>query len=503
MKKEDKEALDKYLKRLEFARSSGGIDPYETKKQKDARIEKAKKDVRFCVEYYFPHYATFKSADFQIKGANMTLKDKKCRQFDQWGRGLAKSVWNNIIIPFWLHIQDQAHYMVVVTVNHDKACDLAEDLRAEFEGNPRIINDFGEQKNQGQWEKGFYVTNSGFICKALGAGQSVRGLRVKAQRPDYIVVDDLETRDSIANPKRQKKYVKWIETDLIPTMDGEIRRFKYANNKFAPVMIQTILQEKHPNWKVHQVNAYNPVTYEPKWKEKYNDEYYKEVEDDIGVLAAKAEYNNKPHIEGEIFKEEQIQWAKLPRLDHFKVIIGFWDIAWTANQLSDFNAVRVWGLKVSDFYYIDSYVKQSKIKAALVWMVNYQMNLPDGVICHFYYEEQFINDEIIRTIEEVEEEYDIILNLTASPNPSGKKYDRILTLQVYYQNSRIYYNEKKKDHNDTSTGLSQLYGIEPGYTTKDDAPDADQQAIEKLSKYISKKSKGNYRTANYERKERF
>ena len=38
-----------------------------------------------------------------------------------------------------------------------------EDLKAEFEVNDRINNDFGEQKNIGQWEKGFFVTKGGFI----------------------------------------------------------------------------------------------------------------------------------------------------------------------------------------------------------------------------------------------------------------------------------------------------------------------------------------------------
>ncbi|PIX06153.1 MAG: hypothetical protein COZ76_10385, partial [Flavobacteriales bacterium CG_4_8_14_3_um_filter_35_10] len=54
----------------------------------------------------------------------------------------------------------------------------------------------------------------------------------------------------------------------------------------------------------------------------------------------------------------------------------------------------------------------------------------------------------------------------------------------YYQNGRIYYNLKKKSHNDTLVGISQLLGLEPGYRTNDDSPDSDEQCITELSKYI-------------------
>jgi predicted phage terminase large subunit-like protein len=503
LKQDDKKALAKYRKKLEFARDAGDVDVYETGAEKEARIARAKKDPRFCARYYFPHYCTSEAADFHIKGAKATLKDPLDKAFDQWGRGLAKSVWDDVINPFWLWMNDQANYKVIVTTSKDRAMELLDDLRAEWETNPRIINDFGEQKNEGQWEKGFYITKGGFIGKALGAGQNVRGLRVKDQRPDYIVVDDLETKELIANPKRQLKLAKWIERDLIPTMDGPIRRFKYACNRFAPSMIQTILQERHPKWRVLEVNAYDPVTYKPTWFQKYDDDYYKTVEDEIGVLAAKAEFNNQPHIEGTIFKEEDFQWGKVPALNHFKVLCGFWDVAYAGTQTSDFNAIRVWGLKEKDFWYIDSIVRQCKIRVALEWMAQFQMNLPETVIIHWKFEGQFWNDEILRTIREVEGFHRIHLNLVKVDTPKTNKYDRILTLQPYYQNGRIYHNEAKKSHKSTQEGNAQLLGIEPGYKTPDDAPDADQQAIKWLSSWLYTSRRSGMLTGNIKRETHF
>ena len=504
MKAQDKKAIARYKKKLELVRSSSIVNAWETAEEKKARIDRAKKNVQFMVEYYFPHYATSECADFQLEFANMVKRNKTFKGFAEWGRAQAKSVWNDILIPFWLWINDEPMYLVLIGNSYKRGAQLLEDIKAEFEANPRIIADFGEQTNQGSWEDGFFITKGGFIGQALGTGQSVRGLRVGSRRPTHIVPDDIEIKDTIKNPKRQMEIVKWIEADLIPTMDGDIRRFIQANNRAYPVMIQTLLQERHPKWKIHHVKAYNPATYEPTWYQKYDAEYFKIIETDIGRLAALAEFNNEPHVEGSIFKEEMIQWGKMPRLDHFKIIIAHWDVAFAGSQTSDYNAVKVWGLKDTDFWQIDCFIKRTKMRAPIVWMCEFQKALPNNVIVHWRFEAQFWNDEIERTIAEVEAQYELKLNIIKVNIPKVKKYDRMLIMHPYYQNGRLYYNIKKKAHADTLVGISQLLGLEPGYRTNDDSPDADEQCITELSKYIySARGANKPKTAKFKRKQRF
>lgn len=503
MKRQDKIAIERYHEKLRLARSSGHVKVDETEAERALRIAKAKKDVKFCVEYYFPHYATVESADFHIKFAHMVRRDPTGKCFAEWGRALAKSVWCDVLIPFWLWINDDLNYLVLIGNSKEKASTLLEDIQAEFEANPRIIADFGEQRLEGHWEAGDFRTRGGFIGKALGMGQSVRGLRVQAQRPDMVVLDDIEIKDLVKNPRRQDEMVQWIERDLIPTMDGDKRRMLYANNRFAPRMIQTELQKRHPKWKVSHVKAYNPTTYEPTWTSKYKPEYFKALEQEIGILAAKAEYNNEPHVEGKIFLNEQIQWGKLPRLDSFQLICGHWDIAYAGTPTADFNAVKVWGLKDKDFWNIDNYLKRSKMRQALEWMCQFQIHLPKTVKVLWRYESQFWNDEVQRTISEIEKQYKINLNLVQVDTPRTRKYERILSMQAYYQNGRTYYSHKLKAHNDTQEGIAQLLSIEPGYKTNDDAPDADQQAIEFLSRHIYAHDNKEIRMGRYPVNRRF
>ncbi|MCF6185092.1 MAG: hypothetical protein L3J56_10835 [Bacteroidales bacterium] len=491
MRRSDKIAKEQYQAKLELIKSGANFNPNESKQEQNARIDCAKKNFAYFVEIYLLHYITddetgeiIKSPDFHISFANKVKREKRIKALMRWARAHAKSVVADLFIPLWLWINDDTKYVVLIGNNEDKAKILLSDLQAEFEANQLLIHDFGEQHKSGNWEKGYFITKNGFIAKAIGMGQDVRGLRMKSRRPDYIVADDLEDKDTLKNPKRQDEVAKWLLTAVIPTMDGKRSRFIVANNLFAPRMIQTVLEETTEGWYINQINAYDPVTYEPTWKAKYTAEYWKEIEKELGTINANAEYNNKPHIEGKIFKEDQIQWAKRPRLNQFTTIVGHWDVAYAGRKTSDYNAVRVWGLYKKDFWYLDSFVRQTKMKDAVIWMCLFQLSLPKTVLVKWRFESQFWNDEVERTIREVEDSFGIKLNIVKVQVAKVKKYERILKLQTYYQNSRIYYDIDKKAHSDTQTGLQQLYGIEPGYKTHDDAPDADEQAIGYLETYI-------------------
>ncbi|MCO5230154.1 MAG: hypothetical protein M9958_03260 [Chitinophagales bacterium] len=485
MKKTDKLRVEAYQKSLELAKSRGLANPFESEWEQKQAIERAKNDYAFMVKRYFPHYAAFDTPDFHIDFAKKVKANPAFKGFAQWGRGLAKSVVNNIMLPFWLWINEEQCYFVLIGNNYDRAAQLLDDIRAEFEANPQIQKDFGTQINPGNWESGFFITKSGFIGQAIGAGQSARGLRVKDKRPSHIVADDLETKDINKNPKRQREYAKWIEAEILPTMDGDVRRFVQANNKYAKRMIQTILQEEHPDWLVHQINAYDPVTYQPAWQGKYSATYYKSLETEIGIIAAKSEYNNDPHSEGTIFLESQIQFAKRPRLNQFKIIYGWWDVAYGGTATSDYNAVVVQGLYNPDFWVLDVFLKQCKMDEAISFMCQYQKSLPKTVMIHWVFEAQFWNDAVKDTIAVVEKKENIKLNIIKKNVAKVRKYDRILSLQPYYQNGRIFYDERLKSHNDAQQALSQLYGIEPGYSTHDDYPDAHQAGIAMLEPYVT------------------
>lgn len=485
-KKTDQQKAAEYLKKLEISKKSNEVNPFETKDEQNARIARGKEDVVYMVKTYLPHYALAECADFQIEFANMVKADGLIKAFAEWGRGLAKSVWCNIIIPLWLWMNGEDVFFCLISDSKERAEELISDVQAELEGNPLIIHDFGEQKSEGSWEFGNFSTiDQRFIGKSFGIKKKVRGIRIKHRRPTLWVIDDLETPDTIANPKTMRRQANRIERDVIPTMtDKKTRRLLYANNRFARVMTQTILQERHPKWVVHHILAFNPASIKPRWS-YYTKDFYEQQIDDMGIVAALSEYCHITKLEGGNFSEEQIQWGKLPPLSEFKMIISHWDIAYTANAKSDYNAVKVWGLHNRNFWLIDCFVKQAEMKHPVAWMCDFKKSLPQGVNLIMQYEGQFWNGEVQRNIDEGENKHNLDLNLMKVECPKTNKTSRIITMQPYFQNSRIYYNEDLKPHNDTQVGIMQLCSVEEGSKEHDDSPDADHQAITALEIYCT------------------
>ena len=478
----ESQAYKKWVDHCSNIQNSTIVAITETPTEKHDRIERAKKDYAFFVEYYFPHYATAKVPLFHIAMARLVKAFPVLMLLVIWGRGLAKSVVGDILLPMWLWINGETIYMVIIGNNEDKAEILLNDIQAEFANNARIKHDFGDQVVAGRWAKGGFSCKERFTAKAIGMGQDARGLREGAQRPNYIVADDLEDKDTLRNPKKQDEIVQWIERAIIPTMDGPVRRFLFLQNNFAPRTIQNQLAARHPKWRVNRVNACsNDPDRKPTWHEKYPDNYYQELESGdagLGTITLESEYNNTPFIEGSVFTADMIQWGKPPRIDHFEFIVGRWDPAYSGKN--DYNAVRVWGLKDHKFWLIGSFVRQCKMGDAVRWMYQYYERLPQGVQVHWRVESQFWNDPLREAIKDVEKEKKYFLGISVTDSPKGKKLDRLISMHPYYQNGRVYWSETEKANNDTQVGLAQLLGIEPGYRTHDDAPDADQQAITDL-----------------------
>ena len=120
--------------------------------------------------------------------------------------------------------------MVLVGKSQDNANTLLADIQAELEYNQRYINDFGKQKNAGNWTDGQFVTQDDCAFFARGRGQSPRGLRYKENRPDYIVIDDLDDDELVENEARVSKMVDWVKEALFGALDGGRGRFVMVGN---------------------------------------------------------------------------------------------------------------------------------------------------------------------------------------------------------------------------------------------------------------------------------
>ncbi|GFR90297.1 phage uncharacterized protein, C-terminal domain protein [Elysia marginata] len=434
------------------------------------------------VAYYFPHYASRPVADFQVKAAKKIAKDKYYIGLMAWGRGLAKSTTFTLLVPFWLWIRGELKAMVIIGNNLKAAQKLLSDLQAEFMANERIIHDFKAQYKHGSWEEGAFETENGSFFKALGMGQSVRGLRHRTYRPDYITFDDCDNQVIAKNPARVNEMAKWLIQDVRPVGSERGCRVVGSNNVFAPKTILSTLRYEREGFDYMEVPA--EKNGKPTWDYPGVKDYLKEMRYSMGDLAFNAEFNNQPTVQGSVFLQEMIQWDKMPRIDHFEHLVGYWDVAYSDSKTADYNAVKIWGLKDEKFYLIKAFVRQCKMNDAIAFMHHYDASLPKGAKILWYYESQFWNEALEMVYNDVKKHYQKQITFIKADRPKTHKYERILTMLPYYQNGRVVYNEAEKASNDMQTAIAQLLSIEPGYKTHDDSPDADRGAITELEKNI-------------------
>lgn len=129
-------------------------------------------------------------------------------------RGNAKSTIVSFALPIWVAVFKKKHYIIIVSDTASQADDFLQNIKAEFEENELLIEDFGDLTGL-IWTNSDIVLRDGDVrIQALGAGKKIRGRRYKQWRPDLIVCDDLENDEHIMSPDQRKKDETWYTKAL-------------------------------------------------------------------------------------------------------------------------------------------------------------------------------------------------------------------------------------------------------------------------------------------------
>lgn len=113
-------------------------------------------------------------------------------------------------------------FICYINKSHDAAALQTENLRRELVTNRMIKTCFGDFRHRGVDKKEFDEVFSKKAWVAYdtlvwprGAGQQVRGVLFKNDRPGLIVIDDLEDPEKIENDDIRKGWHQWLYADVI------------------------------------------------------------------------------------------------------------------------------------------------------------------------------------------------------------------------------------------------------------------------------------------------
>ncbi|GAA4825537.1 hypothetical protein [Algivirga pacifica] len=495
--KQYEKLLREFREHCERVEKTTAVDLNETVREKVKRIEWLEKDYVRWFEYYFPDYAKSPCAPFHRKAANLLVKYPVIQLLLEWFRGAAKSVHVCMGIPLFLMVKKELKFMLLIGENEAKAKKLLSDIQAQLQFNQRFANDYGKMYQHGDWADGNFMTTTGVHFYALGLGQSPRGVRNGSQRPDYIVCDDLDTKERCKNPKRVREAVEWIQKDLWGCFDEGRERFVMANNRIHKNSIlanmvkhhdQTIKLCKEEGFKITnfhlRVNALDKNG-EPTWPAKYTKAYWKEKFTKLGYRAAQGEYMNNPIEDGKIFKREWIQYTKPLSLRKYDALVIYGDLSY--KKSGDFKALKLWGKTGRQLHQLHCFVRQASRKEAAEWLYDlYEDHNLQGASIHYYIEGLFAMDEFVHEFDEVGDDRGYYIPIVADKGRKDNKFTRIEAIAPYWERRNVFYSEKLKDTSDHMADLDQLLAFEEGSGAPDDAPDADHGAISKLNEFTAK-----------------
>lgn len=129
-------------------------------------------------------------------------------------RGAAKSTLLEEAIIINACFQRFRNFLIIGET-YERSCDRLRSIKREFETNEALEALFGKLIGP-TWHESKIELSTGVVIQCAGQGQAVRGTKHLDLRPEYLAVDDLESKDSVTTKEARRKLAGWVIGDLFP-----------------------------------------------------------------------------------------------------------------------------------------------------------------------------------------------------------------------------------------------------------------------------------------------
>lgn len=140
-------------------------------------------------------------------------------------RGSAKSTTVTCDLPLYLAMFGKAewfegdiNYALIVSETSTQAEDLVKEIMFTYDES-EALQAAMEVTKSNRNELEFKIGDRYFNIVAKGAGQSMRGIKRRGNRPQVILVDDLEDDEAVLNKESRRKLKNWFFKVLLPARD--------------------------------------------------------------------------------------------------------------------------------------------------------------------------------------------------------------------------------------------------------------------------------------------
>lgn len=325
--------------------------------------------------YYFKDYFTYSLAPFHYDFFQdcHDLVDNKIREvawiaFRESGKtSIAK------LFIIWLIATDRRKYINVDSLDKENAERILFDVAFEMVNNKRFQNDFGilfsREKDMGEIKQNRinnFVCENGVRVEAHSTQESVRGRIHLNQRPDALILDDIEnnkTKDSEAYTKQVADHISEAMAGL--SVDGFMLYLGNFLTEYGNV--NHIIQRAKNDTGIRVRNIPVMIDNKPTWESKYalTDEEagltgkvsIEDKQRQLGSLVFSYEMMNKPI--DEMTAEFKKEYAQFDTEEHLKKLdtncFITIDSAVSEKESADFTGVCINRVSTENKWYITTY----------------------------------------------------------------------------------------------------------------------------------------------------
>ena len=401
------------------------------------------------IKYFFPEFASAEFAPFHLRAIRRILDNDEWYEVLSWSRELAKSTVTMFCVMY-LILTRRKRNVILTSNSKDNAIRLLDPYRINFEVNKRIQQFYGEQQTYGDWSEEEFHLKNGASFRAVGAGQSPRGSRSGAVRPDVLLVDDMDTDEDCNNIDTINKRWDWWEKALYGTRSISRKTLIiFCGNIIAKDCCVVRAGAAADHWDIVNIRDKEGRS---SWPQKNTEADIDRVLSKISTRTAQGEYFNNPLSEGEVFKS--MTYAKIPPLSRFKFLVEYGDPAPGEGKSKGActKAVMLMGMLRDKLYIILPFVDHALNSEFIDWYIQCDNYVGGKVPVYRYMENNKLQDPFFKQVfkpmvAQARKKYNVNLYIRGDEEKKTDKFSRIESnLEPLNREGNLILNEALRDN---------------------------------------------------------
>jgi predicted phage terminase large subunit-like protein len=467
--------------------------PDNSPKAKEERKKRCENSIEEFGRTYFPEYVPRESAQFHRRweGIRSIINEPVLLQAF---RGSGKSTFFTLLDPIHEIAYGKRNFMIFSSYNEEKSAVFTGRVLLELMYNQRLQNDFGvfflPKQNRGIRKFTAHVPGSGgkkVGVRAVSIGQDPRGFVHGPNRPDYVRLDDIQSRKRAKSRKFVREAIEWITQDLIPALAENYSAIIAATPLNTQCAASTLEKGTDDIRAVLTFKFPAESRGRPAWKDEFPAARLAHIKKSIGTMAYNQEYLLIPiALDERIFKEEHIKAYTVEELKYLRFVNVF---SWTdpsvkAEEKHCYKATVCAGITgEGEIYVLKARIRKESVSRMVDGMYQiYNAFNPQTM----YFEDNGGQALLSEIFDAAAEKEGFHLPYKAVTN-SVNKIARIEgTLSAPIENGVIRFLKTEPDQKEL---IGQLLQFPDGEYS--DGPDALEGVVRKLLEYARKRRAGN------------